>query len=181
MEWSDGEERRLRRLWAEGLPSAEIGRRMLHSKNAVIGKAHRLGLPDRLSPIRKAGTPDPYAAVHKPVPRGRDVPSLSPLPSLQAPAPTIKAKAVSKPKQPPVVRAIPSPKPDAPPCCFPVGVNARREGIGFYCNAPSKPGSPYCAEHHALCYQPVRAWDKTQRYAIHGVSSRAGLDPDAAD
>jgi len=42
----------LRQLWSEGVPTAEIGRRMNRPKYAVIGKAHRLGLAARPSPIR---------------------------------------------------------------------------------------------------------------------------------
>lgn len=41
-------------LWHEGISTAEIGRRLKISKNAVIGKAHRWGLPARPSPIRPA-------------------------------------------------------------------------------------------------------------------------------
>ena len=40
----DGE---LRRLWAEGLSSRIIANRMGVSKNAVLSRAHRLGLPQR--------------------------------------------------------------------------------------------------------------------------------------
>lgn len=42
----------LTRLWNEDLPTAEIGRRLSISKNCVIGKAHRLSLAARPSPIR---------------------------------------------------------------------------------------------------------------------------------
>ena len=41
------------RLWGEGLTTAEIGKVVGVSKNAVVGKAHRLGLPARPSPIRR--------------------------------------------------------------------------------------------------------------------------------
>ena len=44
----------LRSLWARGDSGSEIGRIMGISKNAVVGKAHRLRLPPRPSPI-KAG------------------------------------------------------------------------------------------------------------------------------
>jgi hypothetical protein len=54
--WADDACASLTALWLEGLPAAEIGRRLRTSKDAVIGKAHRLGLPGRKSPIRKAGT-----------------------------------------------------------------------------------------------------------------------------
>lgn len=39
-------------LWSEGRSGAEIARRLNVSRNSVIGKAHRLDLPRRPSPIR---------------------------------------------------------------------------------------------------------------------------------
>uniref|UniRef100_UPI0022EA7F36 GcrA family cell cycle regulator n=1 Tax=Falsiroseomonas oryzae TaxID=2766473 RepID=UPI0022EA7F36 len=53
MDWTAEAIERLRALWAEGHSTAEIGRRMGISKNAVVGKAHRLSLPPRPSPIRR--------------------------------------------------------------------------------------------------------------------------------
>ncbi|APH58099.1 Hypothetical protein GbCGDNIH6_2262 [Granulibacter bethesdensis] len=55
MEWSDEAITLLRAFWDEGLSTAEIGRRMGISKNAVVGKAHRLNLAARPSPIRRDG------------------------------------------------------------------------------------------------------------------------------
>ncbi|HET8995583.1 MAG TPA: GcrA family cell cycle regulator, partial [Acetobacteraceae bacterium] len=55
MEWADETITRLRELWSEGHSTAEIGRRLGVSKNAVVGKAHRLDLPARPSPIRREG------------------------------------------------------------------------------------------------------------------------------
>ncbi len=40
-------------LWNEELPTSEIGRRLGITKNAVIGKVHRLGLPKRRLPAEK--------------------------------------------------------------------------------------------------------------------------------
>ncbi len=51
MAWTDEQVEQLRTLWAEGHSTAEIGRRMGLEKNAVVGKAHRLGLASRASPI----------------------------------------------------------------------------------------------------------------------------------
>ena len=52
MEWAEETIVRLRALWDEGLSTAEIGRRLGVSKNAVVGKAHRLDLPARPWPIK---------------------------------------------------------------------------------------------------------------------------------
>lgn len=53
MEWTEETIARLKALWQEGLSTAEIGRQLGITKNAVVGKAHRLGLPARPSPIRR--------------------------------------------------------------------------------------------------------------------------------
>jgi GcrA cell cycle regulator len=39
-------------LWDEGITTAEIGRRIGVTKNAVIGKVHRLGLVPRVITVR---------------------------------------------------------------------------------------------------------------------------------
>ena len=43
-----------RSLWAQGLTSSEIGRRLKVTKNVVIGIARRNNFPDRPSPIKRA-------------------------------------------------------------------------------------------------------------------------------
>ena len=53
MVWDEGTIAHLRDLWTQGLSTAEIGRRLGVSKNAIVGKAHRLDLDARPSPIRR--------------------------------------------------------------------------------------------------------------------------------
>lgn len=53
MIWNDERIELLKSLWAEGLTTGEIGRQLGVSKNAVVGKAHRLGLKGRPSPIKR--------------------------------------------------------------------------------------------------------------------------------
>jgi GcrA cell cycle regulator len=76
MIWDNETESRLRVLWAEGHSTAEIGRRMGISKNAVVGKAHRLDLDARPSPIAREG----FAVVRP----ARTAVTLPPLPSQEA-------------------------------------------------------------------------------------------------
>ncbi len=52
-EWSEENVAKLEELWDQYLSTAEIGRILGTTKNAVVGKAHRLGLPKRQSPVRK--------------------------------------------------------------------------------------------------------------------------------
>ena len=49
-------------LWNEGIATIEIGKRLGVSKNAVVGRVHRLGLPKRPSPLYSGKTPGPSAA-----------------------------------------------------------------------------------------------------------------------
>jgi GcrA cell cycle regulator len=53
MGWTDEKILELKSLWSEGLTTGEIGKRLGVSKNAVVGKAHRLGLKGRPSPIKR--------------------------------------------------------------------------------------------------------------------------------
>jgi GcrA cell cycle regulator len=57
--WTETKIARLRELSMEGVSTSEIGRRLGVSKNAVVGKSHRLGLPARPSPIMRDGRPRP--------------------------------------------------------------------------------------------------------------------------
>jgi GcrA cell cycle regulator len=50
-------------LWHQGLSTADIGRRINISKNAVVGKAHRLGLTARPSPLKRPPAPKGMAAL----------------------------------------------------------------------------------------------------------------------
>ena len=77
MEWTEEAIGQLRILWAEGHSTAEIGRRMGISKNAVVGKAHRLGLVARPSPIRRDAAGESVARL--PSPRRVSGPTLPPL------------------------------------------------------------------------------------------------------
>jgi GcrA cell cycle regulator len=47
MSWTDTQVADLRKLWLEPHTAAQIGRMLGVSKNAVIGKAYRLGLPPK--------------------------------------------------------------------------------------------------------------------------------------
>jgi GcrA cell cycle regulator len=51
--WTSQLMEQLAALWTEGHSTAEIGRRLGISKNAVVGKAHRLSLTPRPSPLKR--------------------------------------------------------------------------------------------------------------------------------
>jgi GcrA cell cycle regulator len=142
MEWSEDVIAKLRALWAEGHSTAEIGRRLNISKNAVVGKAHRLNLPPRPSPIRRTeggGNPRPAT------PRRAQGPTLPPL-----------SAAIGAPPGP-ALRPIVSPPKNslrATPCCWPIGEPGKPSF--HFCNAGSVPGKPYCEDHAAIAYVRIR-------------------------
>lgn len=80
-DWSkNGMENRLRTLWRDpGISTAAIGREFKLSKSAITGKAHRLGLPARPSPIKRNGS-----VMTKPARVIGKGSTLPPLQSLQA-------------------------------------------------------------------------------------------------
>ncbi|HEY7581496.1 MAG TPA: GcrA family cell cycle regulator [Acetobacteraceae bacterium] len=164
MEWAEETIFRLRMLWDEGLSTAEIGRRLGVSKNAVVGKAHRLDLPARPSPIRRDGAGG--GARRRSAPRrvaGPTLPPLSstsPLSGLAASAgpsvvPHVAVLAV-KPAPAPVRAAPPAPRPygRVVTCCWPLGEPGTHSFR--FCDDPSEPGKPYCSEHVKLAYVRVR-------------------------
>ena len=164
MEWAEETIVKLRELWAEGHSTAEIGRRLGVSKNAVVGKAHRLDLSARPSPIRREGEDTP--PLRAPVRRlaGPTLPPLactgiggtaaqtalhtlrSPTQAAQRPVPAPPPPRVQTPPPRPYGRVI--------TCCWPIGEPGTRSFR--FCDAESVPGKPYCAEHAQLAYVKVR-------------------------
>lgn len=137
-------------LWDEGLSTAEIGRRLDVTKNAVVGKVHRLGLPKRQSPIRSSGSAKTSGAA-KPRAERKSTAQLKKAVTPQAP-----------------VRRKPAPEP-APvaeieevgtvvslehlnhgQCSWPIG-EPENEDFRF-CGHPIVPGRPYCPHHCAKAY-----------------------------
>jgi len=165
MEWNSEAIETLRALWAEGHSTAEIGRRMGVSKNAVVGKAHRLNLPARPSPIRRevdGGIARPAAPLQRrpPAPR-QPQPMRRPEPQ-QAPMQHHQPQVV-----PPPVQLAPPPPPvvvrsftrvSNRSCCWPLGEPGT---AGFrFCDEGALGGKPYCATHAAVAY--VKARDRRE-------------------
>ena len=108
MSWTDERIDRLKAMWAEGATASQIAEDLGgFSRNAVIGKAHRLGLESRPSPVKpgddtakaarpaapRADKPRPAAAPRAPAPRVEDRPAsdaddlpFKPAPKAKAPA-----------------------------------------------------------------------------------------------
>ena len=67
MPWDENNVSRLRELWDQGLPTAQIGKLLGFTKNAVVGKAHRIGLERRPSPIRRTAVKPDRKKARSPV------------------------------------------------------------------------------------------------------------------
>lgn len=107
MSWTDERIATLKRLWEEGLTASQIAETLgAVTRNAVIGKAHRLGLKSRPSPV-KSNDDSAAASVTPPTPP-QAAPAAEPAAPPRTPAaPKPRATAASTPK--------PAPSPAAPP------------------------------------------------------------------
>ena len=130
MSWTDDRVELLTKLWTEGKTAAEIAKELGGvTRNAVIGKAHRLKLSNRVSPIQQN-----KKTVQK---KKKSVPQIK-----SAPKPS-KEKAVKKnldlidlgPRQ----------------CRWPSG-DPQDKDFGF-CGEMTVAGLPYCLEHSQIAYQ----------------------------
>lgn len=151
MDWTEDAIATLRQLWSEGLSTAEIGRRMGISKNAVVGKAHRLNLAARPSPIRRVPGAAPSSR-----PARRAARPAMPRPSPMMAGTAMAARPPAE-RPAPVVQMRPPPQPlrlGNSACCWPLG-DPGTPGFRF-CGAQALLGKPYCAEHAALAYVRVK-------------------------
>ena len=111
MSWTDERIATLKKMWEGGSTASQIAEELGGvSRNAVIGKAHRLGLKSRPSPVKAA---EKKKAAPKPKPAAKPAAKkAAPRPAAPAPAP---AQPAAKPA-PKADAAIPTqPLPDKRP------------------------------------------------------------------
>jgi GcrA cell cycle regulator len=128
MDWTSEQISHLTQMWNEGLSTAEIGKRLGISKNAVVGKAHRLHLDSRPSPIKRIG-----------------------------PRPAISRSVHHHPRPAAPVAAAPAPRPaprvvelSSQTCRWPIGHPG--DPNFHFCSERAIQGKPYCIEHSAVAY-----------------------------
>ena len=124
--WDEKQLDKLKKLWDEGLPITKIGLKLGVSRNAIAGKAHRLGLPKRNSPISKSGDPR----------KNKDVSNLET--SKELPLKILLREVEWSRNR----------------CCWPIG-DPKLPGFSF-CGTSIMPGRPYCEEHSNLAYTTTR-------------------------
>ena len=157
--WNGATVAALKALWADGHSTTEIGRRLGVSKNAVIGKVHRLDLPGRPSPIRRGGT---KRRRPRRMPRATG-PTLPPLASLQQPTTPPQPSIAQCATEAPDMSTAPAREPHATRlvngrCCWPIG-EPRAAGFRF-CDEPNEEERPYCPAHCVRAYVRAKRAEK---------------------
>jgi GcrA cell cycle regulator len=166
MSWTDERVELLRKLWLDGLSASQIAAELSNgiTRNAVIGKVHRLGLSGRVKAPGTVGSSDA-------APAARAKPAAPQRPATPRPIAPVVIGATALALKP---RATPAPAP-APResvvipltervtimelreamCRWPLGDPTNPEFR--FCGArTSEAGAPYCVSHAQLAYQPVQ-------------------------
>lgn len=144
MGWTEERVALLRKLWLEGLSASQIAKQLGGvTRNAVIGKVHRLGLSGRATPSQP---PRPAFKAPRP-PRPVSTPSLAPrraLPLLSAAPELPQPHEVEAPGSATVLTL------GTHMCKWPIGDPAS-DGFTF---CGRRTDGTYCVEHQRVAYQP---------------------------
>jgi len=133
MSWTDERIEQLRTMWTKGMTASQIAEELGGvSRNAVIGKAHRLGLQSRPSPV-KANDGEAAPARKPATPRAKPAPAAAPV------APV--AKAQPAPARPAAAPAMPSAPRSTNPDQMPPTIRSIGPG-GFVRQNPGEQSSP---------------------------------------
>lgn len=205
MSWTDERINTLKKMWGAGKSASEIAEKLGGvTRNAVIGKAHRLGLSGRPSPIKKvaakktatsSAAPAKKAAAPKaaaPVAKPKVVPAVKRVAAapVKAPvaAPVVRPAANAPGKPPEIIQlaalANASSQPDGSiisilelnerTCRWPVG-DPKDANFG-YCGSSVYMAHPYCAEHVAIAFQAPNRKDKKPSKNLKEVEIEEDLE-----
>ena len=152
MSWTDDRVDLLKKLWGEGHTAAEIAKELGGvTRNAVIGKAHRLKLSGRASPIQQA-----------PKKKASNTNTKQSKPKVAASNTNVSTPAAKTNVEPPAIvdvisdadknrKRIPLTELQPGQCRWPIG-DPRDKDFGF-CGCKAAPGMAYCEEHAKIAYQ----------------------------
>lgn len=134
--WTEEEDATLKRLWAEGYSGSEIGVILHRTRNAIIGRVHRLDLPPRAVATMTPPKSGKRRAAPRPLKPRRvtHFPRVELTVAVVAPVPAMAS-----------VMAL-----TARMCRYPIG-DPKKPGFGF-CGAKKQEGSSYCGFHHRICW-----------------------------
>ncbi len=149
MSWTDERVELLKKLWADGLSASQIAAELGGiTRNAVIGKVHRLGLSGRAkSPSSSAPRPrkarsSQMLRVSRPMSRGNTALAYD---YAAEPEPELIEIPVEQRK---TLLQL-----NEQTCRWPVGDPGSTDF--FFCGGESKEDSPYCTFHSRVAYQPA--------------------------
>ena len=168
MSWTDERVETLKRMWNEGQSASQIAKELGGvTRNAVIGKVHRLGLSGRATPSRPVKRP-PRLARPKPQAMPRQASSAAPRTNTAVavraePVHThiTEAEANIEPKRLSNGDMVTVLTVKDSMCKWPIGDPADNN-FGF-CGHASSDGSPYCAEHARVAFQPAKKRERRAR------------------
>lgn len=159
MSWTDERVALLKKMWGEGRTAAEIAKELGGvTRNAVIGKAHRLKLSNRVSPIQQNS-------------REAENENLSALNRIRKQAKVANdtgSAAVAVAAAPRRITGVPLSELKDKMCRWPLG-DPKEENFRF-CGDQAAAGLPYCCEHAKVAYQAtsrsrtLQAEDFEERY-----------------
>ena len=148
--WTDERVEQLRKLWNDGLSASQIAGELGGiTRNAVIGKVHRLGLSGRAkSPSaprpRKHRAHNHMLRVSRPMVRGNT--ALAPAYDTE-PEPEYIENVIPMGQRCTLLEL------NENKCRWPIGDPSK--GEFFFCGGAPSDGTPYCAYHARVAYQPA--------------------------
>ncbi|MGK9054920.1 GcrA family cell cycle regulator [Neorhizobium sp. CSC1952] len=167
MNWTDERVEKLKRLWSEGLSASQIAAQLGGvSRNAVIGKVHRLSLPGR---AKAGGTVATGRSAAKRTTSAPRAPNYASRVATRTVARAVGATLLKEEIEVeafeemeyrpaanvvvPISRRLALTELTERTCKWPVG-DPLKEDFHF-CGCDSPDNSPYCGYHTRLAYQPV--------------------------
>jgi GcrA cell cycle regulator len=149
MGWTDERVELLKKLWLDGLSASQIAKQLGGvTRNAVIGKVHRLGLSGRAAPSQP--TRPVFKAPRAPRPAPAPAPRRVETHHHQVAAPQPQPVFYAEEPGSATVLTL-----GAHMCKWPIGDPAS-DSFSF-CGRRSETDGPYCPQHAQVAYQPQQA------------------------
>ena len=151
MGWTDERVETLKKLWMDGLSASQIAKQLGGvTRNAVIGKVHRLGLSGRAAPSHPSRpafrAPRPPRPIQAPAPRQR---AMEPRPHAPAPRPMPFVELPGTATVLTLGRHM---------CKWPIGDPSSTDFT--FCGRRAGDEGPYCIDHARVAYQPPQSKKK---------------------
>lgn len=179
LSWTDDRVEMLKKLWQEGLSASMIAGRLGAgvTRNAVIGKVHRLNLSGRAQPQRSSAPRPPRKAREPSLPGHNGHSNGRPsMPTAGSTALKAQPRAEMQHRPAPLAEPQPLRLVDLPKggrvtilhlsdktCKWPIGDPGAEDFC--FCGHSPRDGSPYCEYHARLAYQPLQD-RRTRRFAV---------------